>query len=172
MNLIFLDMDGVVNSSATWKDYQENRERYLETRIFPELIDPILRSRINEVIDLTKAKVVWSSSWRIGLRESKRFIEAEYNKCNFSKNSFLSFTPITHEHRYIEILSWLMTFGNSLKIEKCLIIDDSEKAKIPNDLSGKLLETYLKYNFNFIQTNEATGFTEENKLEAINFLTS
>lgn len=179
MNIIFLDMDGVVNSAETFKMVKTDKEflsSCIEERTYPYLIDPKLRNKINEIITkVDDCKIVWSSTWRIGLRNSKSFIEGFYNKCNFVKDSFLSYTPIKGGKRYEEILEWLILFENNYHINKCVIIDDSIayfKFKELEKLYGKNSEYYRiakKYNPKFFQTNWKKGITEEIKLEILNY---
>lgn len=179
MNIIFLDMDGVVNSAETFKKAKTDKEFLslcIEERGRPYLIDPELRDKINEIIiGVDDCKIVWSSTWRMGLRNSKSFIEGFYNKCNFVKDSFLSYTPIRGSKRYEEILEWLIIFGNNYHIDKCVIIDDSVayyKFKELEKLYGKDSEYYKiakKYNPKFFQTNWEKGITEEIKLKILNY---
>ena len=72
-------MDGVINSAETFKRINESEEfkqKCLENRIVPEFIDPELRDKINEILSsVPDCKVVWTSTWRMGLRNSKVFIE-------------------------------------------------------------------------------------------------
>lgn len=173
MNIIFLDMDGVVNSQESFKRIYESKEfkqKCLEGRIIPEYIDPILRTRINEILStVPDCKVVWTSSWRMGLRNSKVFIEGVYNKCGFNEGSFLSFTPILYKFRFVEILEWLRLFGDNYNIEKCVIIDDDHDAEIPDDLEKEFgkespyIEVGKKYNCKFFQTDNKIGITDEIK---------
>jgi hypothetical protein len=169
MKIIFLDMDGVVNSRDTFERARDDRAfklKCLEHREVPYLIDPTLRERINEILrDVPDCKVVWSSTWRLGLRGSKIFIEGFYNQCGFEEFSFLGFTPSTHRGgpRYMEILEWLNTNGSRYNIEKCAIIDDGGDAGVPllAGLTSKKLEQ--KYKVKFFKTEFARGITEEIK---------
>ena len=54
MKAIFLDIDGVLNSEET--DNPRN---------FPYFIDRRLLNRFKELVRITEAKVILSSSWRI-----------------------------------------------------------------------------------------------------------
>jgi hypothetical protein len=133
MNIIFLDMDGVINSRHTFIKAHDNEEfmsECLEKRKFPFLIDPELREKINEILKtVPDCKVVWSSTWRMGLRDSKVLIGGFYNSCGFEADSFLGFTPIRYKFRCMEILEWLYLFGDQYNVEKCAIIDDDIDAR-------------------------------------------
>jgi len=58
MKIIFLDFDGVLNSDAFFK---ANDNRYL-----PETLDLAAVARVNTIVARTGAKVVVSSTWRLG----------------------------------------------------------------------------------------------------------
>jgi len=54
MKAIFLDIDGVLNCDAT-----------PNPRNFPYVVDPLLLDRFQELVRVTSATVVLSSSWRV-----------------------------------------------------------------------------------------------------------
>jgi hypothetical protein len=69
MSLIFLDIDGVLNHQQFWHEKRQ-ADQYKE---LPEDapygahdIDPVKMGLLNTLVDATGAKVVISSSWRIG----------------------------------------------------------------------------------------------------------
>lgn len=76
MRIIFLDMDGVLNSNSFFKREDSNyRESYpVDDRRWEgyagsdewwlKMIDPASVKRLNRIIDRTNARVVISSSWR------------------------------------------------------------------------------------------------------------
>lgn len=180
MNIIFLDMDGVINSGKTFrmiKNCPKFKSICIENRCVPYYIDPSLRYKINEIlVTVPECKVVWSSSWRLGLKDSKLFIEGFYNKCGFIKDSFLDYTPIVQGFpRYLEILRWLYIKGEKYKINKCIIIDDDVDAevnikKLKKELKKyDLLETALKYQPKFFQTNNLFGITDLIKTDILNY---
>ena len=64
MRVIFLDIDGVLNSSEFM--YSEERPNYPARRRWPEEhIDPARVELLNQIIARTQAVCVLSSSWRI-----------------------------------------------------------------------------------------------------------
>ena len=85
-NILFLDMDGVLNSNyliRKWCDrkYKELADSYMhkpeatlmeftkdefrkEFKFGKELIFPELAKRLNEVIETCNVKLIWSTSWR------------------------------------------------------------------------------------------------------------
>lgn len=181
MNIIFLDMDGVVNSKKSFYDLRKlfsSREKlneYLcEDRGVPFYIDPSLRLRLNEILTkVPNCKVVWSTSWRLGLRDSKLFISGRYNTCGFNKGSFLDYTPINGNPRWMQILEWLNLKGNLYSIEKCIIIDDDPDAEIPDIIDKNLKIIFQpiieKYNPKFFQTNNEYGLSEDIKNDILNY---
>jgi hypothetical protein len=65
MKIIFLDIDGVLNSNKT-----------PNPRKFPYIVDKRLLARLNGLLERTKARVVLSSSWRcdpVGLLAAKHW---------------------------------------------------------------------------------------------------
>lgn len=169
MNIIFLDMDGVINSRSTFKKCHEDenfKNKCKENREVPYFIEPKLRDRINELLrDIPDCKIVWTSTWRLGLRGSKVFIEGFYNTCGFEDDSFIGFTPYLNSHRYIEILEWLKAFGDNYNIEKCVIIDDNVNAEIPQNSEKHIKEFVDRFNIKFFLINSNTGITEKIKNE-------
>lgn len=173
MNIIFLDMDGVVNSEETFKQAKNDElflKKCLEDRSIPFLINPFLRDKVNEILKtVPDCKVVWSSTWRMGLRDSKVLIEGFYNKCGFEKDSFLGYTPIKYKFRCMEILDWLNSLGEKYKVEKCAIIDDDSDAGIPENpekefgVDSPYVEIAKKFNTKFFKTTFKSGITDEIK---------
>ena len=67
MKVIFLDIDGVLNCEMWYRRRFEELDRTEETGNYPFYeFDPILIDRLNKIIDNTGAKVVVSSTWRLG----------------------------------------------------------------------------------------------------------
>ncbi len=126
MKIIFLDIDGVLNSEE-W--IMENHEKILaaqssliyrgETEINPSALD-----MIKTLVEKTDAKIVISSSWRILYNKdelNKIFRESGWN--NFE---LFDVTPHRLPGRTIrgdEVNAWLNSFGRE-KIEKFICIDD------------------------------------------------
>lgn len=53
MRIVFLDIDGVLNTPATPKSTKESR-----------IVDPVLLARLNKSLQATNAVVVLTSTWR------------------------------------------------------------------------------------------------------------
>ena len=163
-NIIFLDMDGVINNQDFITEWINNHPSEGHDRItFNKTyclhgiyyIVPYLLERFNNLYNsIPNCKVVWSSSWRLGNRDSKLFIEALYNSCGFPEGSFLSYTPhLSGEKRSAEITKWINSFSDVYKINKIAIIDDESDAEI----NGYVNDIQCK----FFKTNSQYGLTEE-----------
>ena len=65
MKLIFLDIDGVLNSHDYFlKRYSETGK--MQGGIRPESIDPDALRRLERILEETDAKIIVSSTWRLG----------------------------------------------------------------------------------------------------------
>ena len=174
MNIIFLDMDGVINCDKTQEDWIKRyghttqsinafKKKYCLNQNPPYyFIVPELLERFNDLYSkIPDCKVVWSSSWRNSLkRNSKIFIEGLYYKCGLPKDSFLGYTPhIPYMLRYNEIDEWIKNHVDRIKIDKCAIIDDLYEASISGN---KFLDIPIK----FFQISAKFGLTE-NDAESI-----
>lgn len=141
MKVIFLDVDGVLNSIPTIR------------RFGPDFIDPVLVTLIAWIVRETGAEIVLSSSWRLDAKDTelvKSALAAEK----------LSIIDVTPHHsapmkwipRSQEIMEWIEKCG---KVEKFAIIDDDNSAEIFG---------------NFFQTDENRGITVDIAEKVINFL--
>ena len=61
MKVIFLDVDGVLNTSKT---FIERKEKHDKTGIWDLEIDEFRVEYLKQIIDATDAKVVLSSAWK------------------------------------------------------------------------------------------------------------
>lgn len=179
MNIIFLDMDGVINNRSfvqTWvtkfgrtnDSIKKFRKNYCINESGLYFIVPELRDRFNLIISsVENCKVVWSSSWRLfyGHREkpSKYYIENLYYKCGFPKNSLLSWTPnLPYLLRSNEITKWIDDNYKIYDIEKIAIIDDLEEA-------NPFINNYENIPIKFFLTSEKYGLTEEISNNILNY---
>ena len=103
MNVIFLDIDGVLNSDAT-----------PNPRKFPYIVDPGLLAIFKDLVSRTGATVVLSSSWRtdpVGLLAAK-----------FYGVPFMDVCPdIPGVSRCEEMLQWLSAHQ---EVHRFVVIDD------------------------------------------------
>jgi hypothetical protein len=116
--IIFLDIDGVLNSFKSLKEFGTYK-----------ILDGQNIDCLNAIIEHTQGKIVISSSWRLQytLEELQTILEKYgFNYCN----SIIGYTPLD-KFREIEIEKWLKEYGNT----KFLIIDDSNNfSKYQNHL--------------------------------------
>lgn len=155
MKIIFLDIDGVLNNIRT-------RETF-ENFVFVD-DDKILL--LKKLIEKTDAKIVLSSSWRIGWRfkeknshcanEDVRLFEALQRKLEEYEIKLMSYTKHLW-HRGKEIDAWLNEW-NGEKIESFVILDDMAK------------ENFDPNSDHLIQTDISKGLTQCNVDEAIKIL--
>ena len=140
IKVIFLDIDGVLNSINDEYDYD------LETDMHLELL--------NKIVTETDSKIVLSSSWR---RIRSLIVDCLLPRLNEYNLDILDYTPYIPEAscRGEEIASWLRntTYG----VTNFAILDDN------NDMSD-FTPT------NLIQTNECIGLQEEDANKCIELL--
>lgn len=132
MKVIFLDVDGVLNTPKLLKKFGF------------DFIDPILVALVARIVRETDSKIVLSSSWRVEER-NKKMVEvalAEHGLEIFDS------TPIIHREfsegnwvwRNEEIQAWI----DQNTVTKFAIIDDFDDANIEGS---------------FFQTDEDVGLT-------------
>lgn len=115
MKVIFLDFDGVLNSS----------KYLLRCEVCGIAIDPSRMVLLKQIVDAANAKIVLSTSWR-------EHWEKDLAKCGstgvlinriFSTHGLQIFdkTPQLHERRETEIKSWLDAHP---EVENYVVLDD------------------------------------------------
>ena len=146
MNIIFLDIDGVLNSHRKLKEVYERTHKPHSGYNYP--FDEICLSNLKVLVELTNSKLVITSSWRKDKKGINKIIEAlkEYEL----DQHIIGYTPILNKPRGIEIQEYL----NQLDYNPNFIILD-------DDTDMENLIDYL------IKTNIKVGLTEENVEEAI-----
>lgn len=173
MKVIFLDIDGVLNTEcyieAFWdicKRAELSRPEAASLRLemlrddFGNVFCPIACRRLAWIIELTGAKIVISSTWRMsGLSVMKgmwkhRSLPGEVIDCTpiTKGRSSLSFSE--RLERGNEIKQWL---SEHPEVESYVIFDDD------NDMLPEQME-------NFIQTDEVYGITLKDAEKAIQIL--
>ena len=163
-SIVFLDIDGVLNNErhATW--LHENVQKgagfgmpwELESgNITPETVgwDPANLEALWHIIDETDAKIVVSSTWRLG-RRSVFF--REISKVAFGRAlPVIDITPVINEIGSIrgdEVNQWL---EGAPMVERWVCLDDDGDFH-PNN--------------NLVQTNMEVGLTMEDARRAIEIL--
>lgn len=159
MKVIFLDVDGVLNSIG-WMEKNKGK-LHGNTEI-----DPSKVKLLKQIIDKTEAKVVLSSTWRNidGSDGEPRhpmydYLLEELGKCGIE---IFSRTPLINDDRPKEIKAWLDE--TSFEIEKFISLDDDfgEKDYRKQGIFGRLVRTQ------FWDTNG--GLNQENVEQSIKLL--
>lgn len=156
MNVIFLDVDGVLNSSEYFNIADKSNGNY-------DLADYYLNN-LAQIYNLCNAKIVLTSTWRKYPPEheiSKYLVEslAKYGMVIYSK------TEVIDNDRPLEIKSWLDSQLHKEDINFVILEDEYE-------------DGYEKYNLNncFVKTSfygdsiETSGLTVEAVKQAIEIL--
>lgn len=136
--IIFLDLDGVLDGG--WSKYN---------------LDPNKIQKLEEIIKATDAKIVVSSSWSVGCKDGKDFVERIFgpwarltgkaNKNSIFIESIIDVTDHMGRERGDEIQRWLDTHEG--EVENYLILDDD----------SDMLDEQL---FNFVQTDGFYGMSD------------
>jgi hypothetical protein len=137
MKVIFLDIDGVLNTKETY-DNMYRTKGFLSVGEIP--IDKFRLEYLKTIIDETDAKIVLSSSFRNFFIKQEDELVPTSLKGRHLYNWFLRYgidiydiTPTNGNKREDEIKQWLFTHDD---IEDFIVIDDDPT--IFDDLSSKL----------------------------------
>lgn len=152
--LIFLDIDGVLNS-ADW--YMRRAEVLGHGKPFnrnEEEIDPAALERLNRLLDVSNGEIVLSSTWRMtdGLARTRGLLQ----KMGLRPGRMIDATPVMHTYRGLEIQSWLDSFPEELPLDQIVILDD--------DCDMEHLEHRL------VKTQHAKGLLDKHVDEALSLL--
>jgi hypothetical protein len=149
MKVIFLDIDGVLNS----EDYANYRYRGKHIDL-DEFFDERPIILLNNIIEETGAEIVLSSSWRASSEE----VLERMTKQGF-KYSIFDITPyLESRHRGSEIQAWIDKWEKTHEpLESYVILDDD------NDM----LEDQEN---NFVQCDFWHGLTSKETYKAISIL--
>lgn len=156
MKVIFLDIDGVLNSS--------NYRRQLGIQYFSEIIDRRKMPLLKEIVDATDAKIVLSTTWRKYWNEGENQLDpagqyindlfAEYGLTVHSKAPVLE-----NAGRDVEIRAWLKKYPY---VDGFLILDDKDFGW-PADLRAHFIWTDLNGDgLEEAQVREAIAVLNEN----------
>lgn len=155
MKILFLDIDGVLNSSL-W--YGKRRSllapprKTIEQMIYE--IDPDALARLKRIVESTGCELVISSTWR-RIYSMVQFRET-FTHLGWPKAPFADKTPVLQQgFRGDEVRAWLNTIGKILDVERYCCVDDSDDFHPDN---------YL------FRTSHSTGLTDEVADSIIKFL--
>lgn len=121
MKVIFLDVDGVLNSE---KYYTEHMEDMMENPVDRECV-----RRLKQIVDATGAKIVLSSSWRGGWSKESGQTDAFCQKlvdtlAEYQLEIYDKTGNLDHGERGREIRHWIKHAPE--KIESFVILDDND----------------------------------------------
>lgn len=161
MKIIFLDVDGVLNSQNDLMIYRK-KNNINHCILYTEVEDRPLKL-LKEIVDKTAAKIVVSSSWRIGCKRSgeesilgnRLFVKLETRLKEYGMNIY-DITPSlgSRSQRGDEIREWL----SKNPTDNFIILDDDSDMCEYREMD------------NFIHTTYKYGLTEELKDRAIKIL--
>lgn len=181
MNIIFLDVDGVLNGYNIFSDtcYKIAKKLHLP-RSIKNIFDPFRISErrikfLSEIVHKTKAKVVLSSSlrksyWEIPYEKKigdlKR-LEELFRKYNLE---IIDITPqCVSNRREDEIISWLAR--NEKKVDNFVILDD-ERSNLECFVGSNLVQTSSIKEGEIIKgySSENTGLKKKHIKMAVDIL--
>ena len=126
MKVIFLDVDGVLNSDEYFDRIENLNVQGIENEIDVNKIKLLKRA-----IDETKSKVVLTSSWRY-TRKAKSLKDLLSNY-----EIYVDSTPFINNNRGLEIKKWL---SDNTSIEDYVILDDEIFDSYDEELINKLIK--------------------------------
>ncbi len=166
MKVIFLDVDGVLNSMAYYQNVED---------VFEEAIDPDKVKNLARIVAETGANIVLTSSWRGGWEKKlsecgedgailTRALAAQ-NVTIFDKTGASS--VYRREGRSLEVLEWMKNcpklYGE--KVEQFVIIDDNDFGWAKHHLDAYWVETdFLGPALDEEHTDEAIAILNKQKM--------
>ena len=149
MNIIFLDVDGVLNSRNKLIEIYNKTQKPHSGNNFP--FDEKCLENLKKLVEETNAKIVITSTWR-KYESNMNILITKFKTYDLDKH-VIGYTPILDTKREEEIIEYLNNLDNNINF---VIIDDIRDM-------GKL-------NDKLVVTSPQTGFTEENMKIAIKIL--
>lgn len=169
MNIIFLDVDGVLNSMAYFKWLKESNVALHENGEYNDISDFHLQM-LAKIYHTCNAKIVLSSTWREldctdnkSCKEMYKYLTdelARYNMFIFDK------TPVIVQNRPLEIKTWLDNRVDKNEIRFVSLDDDFSKDKYDEYGIGEYL---VKTKF-FCKDISDGGLQQEHVDKAIEIL--
>ena len=150
MNIIFLDVDGVLNSLSYLKELCRNDKRPYSGYDYP--FDPRCMNNLKRLVEETDSYLVISSCWRMH-EIGKKILLSELKKYGLDTR-VIGYTKILHKTRGEEIKEFIKILDEN--VHYIIIDDDSDFAD---------LKEYL------VKTNYQNGLTEKETDVAIKKLT-
>ena len=172
MKVIFLDIDGVLNTAETHKQIEKLEK---ETGISPIEIDEFRVVYLKQIIDATDAKVVLSSSWAKYFEKINNKLMPIHEKgfilqTILNKHGIELYDKLLYSHKVIRedlIDIWL---NQHTDVESFVIIDD-ETTELMKFVNKQLIKTsYLEDGVMLTNMYDYMGLCEEHIGAAINIL--
>lgn len=154
MNIIFLDVDGVLNNIKDAEELYEKTRKPIVGFEWP--FSKISLNVLKRIVDDTDAQIVVTSSWRLR-KQGREILLSELEKYNL-KERVIGWTPsLKAFDREKEIIAYL----KSIEYENLnfIILDDE-------------VSWYKDLENNVIKTNAYFGLNEEHLEKSINLLKS
>ena len=147
MRVLFLDIDGVLNSHH-WYENRPSEPHNGRGDELVSMIDPDAVARLNQIVEATGCVVVLSSSWRC--MDPIGRIDRALNRRGFNTRLFGA-TPNIGNPRGSEIIAWLELVPGTVE-SFAILDDDSDMADVSHAL---------------IQTDYKTGLLDDHAKRAI-----
>lgn len=143
-NVLFLDIDGVLNSEAWFAQQRGRGLSIISNRA--ELIDPVAVGYLNRIVAATGCRVVLSSSWRLhaSLSDVRGWLEGAGYMGPLNDR-----TPRLGSSRGAQVAAWLGAKGASAYV----ILDDEPEA---NSHPGRWVVTRYAEGLTAREADEAT----------------
>ena len=146
MKIVFLDMDGVMNTEDNGLDAaNRSKEKPYSNGWWATMVGPDKVALLNRITSSTGAKIVWSSAWRYSfgfdLGRAQRFflevgIESELVGMTPRKGGTNNHTEWDTE-RVREILAWLL---DNEDVSDFMVIDDVVNSDTGGLLKGRVVQ--------------------------------
>lgn len=138
MNILMLDIDGVLNHRDWWQRAPKPPDGASKVARYTTMIDPACASRLNLVLTSTGARIVVSSTWRYALKRAELqqvFQSVGINHAIYDYTPKLDFDEgtivVSSPTRGQEILAWEQ--ANSLLHPNIVVLDDDPDIAPYND---------------------------------------
>lgn len=165
MRVLFLDIDGVLNSATYYRSLADGRNDGLHMKPFDvSQLDPTAVSRLERVVTTTNCEIVISSAWRIAMSLGQ--IARDLRAAGLRKGSerIIDKTPVVFEKysRGKEIALWLAEHRMRPHISSRPIVH----AIVDDDFDAGLGEN----NKRFVRTRFEDGLLDEHADKLIELL--
>ena len=144
MKVLFLDIDGVINSTRTCRAYKGFPQDLNEKDL--AMFDPVAIQLIRKLCEETNTSIVLSSTWR--------YYHTAHEIANAFDLPVIDCTPQLDASRGVEIQTWL---SEHPEVTKYAIVDDIQQ----------FLPEQQQY---FVQTDDEFGLSLRNYYDLYNIL--